>query len=198
MDSKGFTLVELMVVLALIGIIYALASPMGTLFQNDSAASYMNDFVASTRLARSHAITSNAPVTVCPMAAATQQIAEPECSGATNWEAGWVIFADSNGDGSITNGTAGDTSDDDTILRFYTALPNNFTLRTTRTRITFQSTGMAIGFNGTWTLCDPSRSLQIARGAIIPITGRTHLAVDSDNDRIRESDGTPLECPAPA
>ena len=199
MDNKGFTIVELMVVLALIGIMYALVTPMARLYQNDSAANLITEFVTNTRIARSQAITSTAPVTMCQMTQADQQSAEPECSADTSWEEGWVIFADTNGDGTITNGTPGNTADDDTIIRFHTALPPSFTLRSgATTRITFQNTGMTTNGLDTWTLCDPSKNLKIARAAIVRITGQARLAEDTDSppDNIRNGgDGNNLACP---
>lgn len=194
--EKGFTLVELMIVVALISITVALAAPMGRLYTSDNATSQLNEFVAHARFARSQAITSRVPVVLCPIAEADQHTDPVECAATTNYHIGWVVFSDSDGDGTIGNGTPG-TGDDDTILKFHEGLPVNYTLTSAAAQnLSFAPNGLSLASADTWTLCVPSRENEQARGAAVAISGRIMLAEDGpDADRIRETRAGNLNCP---
>jgi len=83
---SGFTLVELMVSLAVLAILLALAVPS---FQNATLGArlsgYANDLLASTQLARSEAIKRNAPVTLCRSTDGTT------CATTGSWHVGWIV-----------------------------------------------------------------------------------------------------------
>lgn len=99
----GFTLVEMLAVLAVSTILVALALPSfrGTMARAraaDTAAALQ----ASLELARSEAIRMNLPVTVCRSANAfaTTPTCSTGASGnytATDWAIGWVVFAKTGG-----------------------------------------------------------------------------------------------------
>ena len=82
----GFTLVELMVTLAVLAIGAAIAYPsfQGVLRSN-RVATATNDLIASLSLARSEAIRGSRDSGVCPSSDGT------ECEG--NWEAGVMVWA---------------------------------------------------------------------------------------------------------
>lgn len=106
--EHGFTLIELVITLALAAIILTFAVPnMRSFIQSNRFATQANDFIADLNYARSEAIRRRTPVSVCKSANPTS--ATPVCDGnATNgWQEGRVIFVDANGNGAID---AGDTS----------------------------------------------------------------------------------------
>lgn len=79
MQHKGFTLIELMVTLAVLAILLAIAAPSFSSFmlsQRIKTASF--DVIASLSYARSEAIKQNGSVTIAPV------------SG-TDWASGWTI-----------------------------------------------------------------------------------------------------------
>jgi type IV fimbrial biogenesis protein FimT len=84
---SGFTLVELMVTIAVVAVLLAIAVPS---FNNATLggklSSYANNFVASAHLARSEAIKRNAAVTLCVSTNGTS------CA-AGGWEQGWIVLA---------------------------------------------------------------------------------------------------------
>lgn len=108
--EHGFTLIELIITLALAAIILTFAVPnMRSVIQNNRFATQANDFIADLSYARSEAIRRRTPVSVCKTANPTS--ATPVCDGNVNngWQEGRVIFVDANGNGAIDPG--------DTLLR---------------------------------------------------------------------------------
>ncbi|MFZ5594347.1 MAG: GspH/FimT family pseudopilin [Pseudomonadota bacterium] len=91
----GFSLVELMVVLAIAAIIATIAVPsFRSTLQNNRLASQANDFVATLHLARGEAVKQGRRTTVCVSDNQTS------CSG-TDWAKGWLAWADTNGDAAM-------------------------------------------------------------------------------------------------
>lgn len=94
--SSGFTVVELMIVIAIVGILAAMAVPM---FEGYIARTQVNDQISALasdiRLARSEAIKRNVQVTLCPSDDADSDA--PTCAaaadGALGWAAGWIAYA---------------------------------------------------------------------------------------------------------
>jgi len=84
--AAGFTLVELMVTIAIAAILATLAIPaFNEAMLGSRLNSMTNSFIASAQLARSEAIKRNAPVTLCASSTGNG------CSG--TWADGWVVLA---------------------------------------------------------------------------------------------------------
>lgn len=84
--AAGFSIVELLVVVAIVGILTAFAVPMfGDVVQRTRVTAMANDLVASALRARSEAIKRNAVVSLCPTSAGSA------CEG-TNWSAGYLVW----------------------------------------------------------------------------------------------------------
>lgn len=109
-QHRGFTLLEALVVLALLGILSALAAPSYTgLRQRHQMQSQAEQFQASLMLARSEALRRQRRVTVCVRDAADG------CAQEGSWAQGWVVFVDAN------NSTTREP--DETVLQVHGALP---------------------------------------------------------------------------
>ena len=94
----GFTLIELMIAIALVAILLATAVPALDDFTNDARQTgAINDFIASIHLARNTAITTNSRVTMCASASGA------DCEF-TSWDSGWIVFGDLNSNGSLDGG----------------------------------------------------------------------------------------------
>jgi type IV fimbrial biogenesis protein FimT len=100
-SRQGFTLVELLVALSIAAILLTLAIPsMEDAALNAKLRSQANAFLGSLHLARSEAIKRNRRVVVCKSANGTSCVAD---GGTTDWRQGWIIFEDTNNNGSRSN-----------------------------------------------------------------------------------------------
>lgn len=82
---RGFTLIELMITLVIAAIVLTFAIPsFQTVFQNNRLATQANELVTAMNLARSEAIKTGQPVSVCASSNGTA------CVG--TWVQGWRVF----------------------------------------------------------------------------------------------------------
>lgn len=116
LHQPGFTLIELMVTLAVAGILLVVGVPSFKAFidANKLSAS-VNGFTADLLLTRGEAIKRNHRVTLCASANGTS------CATTGGWEQGRLIYADSNSNGAL------DSSD--TIVRVGSGFDGSLTLR---------------------------------------------------------------------
>lgn len=87
---RGFTLVELMVTLSVLGILTAIAIPSLTqLLANSRVVGAVNEYTAGINLARSTAVNTGLRVTLCAASG------PGTCIGSGNaWTSGWIVFID--------------------------------------------------------------------------------------------------------
>lgn len=87
--SHGFTMIELMVTLVLLGILVGVGIPsFNVIMVNSRTSGLANDLTSAINLARSEAVKRAEQVTVCPSDDATT------CSGA--WTDGWIAIVDAS------------------------------------------------------------------------------------------------------
>lgn len=162
--NKGYTLLEVMIALAIAGILLAVGVPGLTSFvKNNRMLAETNGLMTALKTGRSEAMTQRTNVTVCRTAN------NVNCGGTGD---NYIAFTDT--------GTAGEVDGTDTIL--LTNPISSETLIITYTEctgcvdlITFSSRGTAINSNGTLTVCD-DRGADYARGIIIEPIGRSSTA----------------------
>ena len=156
---QGFTIIELMVTLAIAAILVSLAAPsFKDIIQNNRMTTQYNELLASLSVARSEAIKRGEDVIALS-------------SNGNNWEDGWTVFVDTDGDGAPS---AAET------IRVGATLSGNNTLRFPRDRITYASSGLGSGLiTGTFTLCDDRGNAE-ARGLVVSATGRVRHAIAAD------------------
>jgi type IV fimbrial biogenesis protein FimT len=98
MRDRGFTLLEVLVVLALLAVLLSLAAPsLQGLRQKHQMQSQAEQLQASLLLARSEALRRQRRVTLCVRATAVD--AGEDCAPSGSWSQGWVVFVDGNDSG---------------------------------------------------------------------------------------------------
>lgn len=108
-QTSGFTLIELMVTIAIVAILAALAFPsFESSIRSNRVATMTNEMLASLALARTEAIRSTHVSGVCASA-------DGKTCGA-DWNQGWIVWTDSNVSGGFNAG--------DEIVRYTQAHAN--------------------------------------------------------------------------
>jgi len=131
--ARGFSLIELMVVVALVAILLVLAVPaFRNMIQINRVAGEVNSFSADLQYARSEAIQRGVPVSLCPSSDGAT------CLGTNTWHSGWIVFVDYNGSGTMQTG--------DVVLRPRAAWTggDTFVASPSTTAVTYGGQGFAI------------------------------------------------------
>ncbi len=168
-NCLGFTLVELMITVAIVGIVASIGVPsFQEMLHQNSASSLANELATSLNLARSEAIKRGAKVSVCKSGNVTAS--SPTCSSTASWQDGWLIFVDKD--------TAGTFDVSDTRLRVGQPSNSNAVISTDNTftnYVSYLSSGMSKGSglpNGSLDICVNG----VQRSIIINTTGRNRIS----------------------
>lgn len=166
--GNGFTLIELVITLAVVTILITSVAPsMAGLINDTRMATRVNVLVTTLAQARAKSVFSGHNAVICP---STDGIG---CNRSFHWESGWITFLDENADGA--------PDPDEQRLNHQQATRGGAILTTAaRTRITFRSSGTRLnpgssaGSNTTFTFCDP-RGPEHAVAVVLSNTGRPRI-----------------------
>ncbi|NVK54630.1 MAG: GspH/FimT family pseudopilin [Alteromonadaceae bacterium] len=179
MRQTGYTLIELMITIAVLSIVVGIVVPGARGFINHSLLSKeVNEISALSRLARFSAMEEQTNIVLCP----TTNYAQ--CG--TDWTQGKMAFVDLNGNG--------DRSTNETIIGATEALHSSVSVTAPGQSILFNRRG---GANVTTTLifCDETSDADKAMGLIINGYGKIAVAQDRNNDGTKEDHaGNALTC----
>jgi type IV fimbrial biogenesis protein FimT len=185
--NAGFTLIELIVTMALAAIILTIGVPsFRETLQNNHRATQTNEIISSFNIARSEAVKRGVQVRLCKSSdgATCNSTACDTGTGSNCWEQGWIVFADSNTNGSLDSGE---------IINVHSALGSNLTLRSGSAYtdwVAYAGNGTSSGngsassdtdSNRTFRICD-KRGVDQARFAVINITGRLTIRQKQSGD----------------
>lgn len=166
--QQGFTLIELMVAVAIAIIVIALSTPVSNIFKQNRVTSLEHEFVTSLNLARSAAVGTAASVSICRRDPNNANTCAAAGAGNARWEQGWIVFNDPNANGIIEAG--------ETILQQHDGLQAGYTLgEIARNVITYNASGLTPTSAGTWTLCDPAQDISFQRNINLSVTGRVTM-----------------------
>jgi type IV fimbrial biogenesis protein FimT len=175
-DSKGFTLLELMIIIGILGITLAIAAPgLGTMISNNRISSSASDFAAALQLAKAEAVARINPVIVCK-----KNTDSDGCVTTSDWSQGWIVFSDDNGNGGVD-------AADEAILLIHEALHEDISFGGSTTEvdssITFRPSGTSnVTSTGTLIICNNDLFDSSARGILVTITGRGSVMKASDTE----------------
>lgn len=172
--SRGLTLPEVVVTLAVVAILLAIALPgFGDLLAARRIDAAAARFHAHINRGRSEAILRGRRVIACP----TRD--REHCLADGIWHTGWMLFVDRNADR--------EHQADEPILEQSDPLERvRMVTSRMRRRIVLFPNGLTRGSNGTYTFCDANGSAA-PLAVIIANSGRARRA------RVR-GDGSPLDC----
>lgn len=168
--SRGISLIESLVVLSILGVLIAIASPsLSDIIRNGRLSSQNSQMLYSLNLARSEAVKRMLPVVVC------RGSTTAGCDGAGAWEGGWIVFADLNGDGNYAAG--------DELLEVNGGLYSGFTLHSTPSIpgfVRFDANGgsSVSSVDSRFILCKDGRE-DWARFVIVTPAGRIRRGIDN-------------------
>lgn len=188
---KGFTLVELMVTVSVLGILIALAAPsFQSLIERVRIEGQVNKLKNDMSYARTEAMRTGQTVHICKRAGTSTTACGT--GSLNNWEQGWLIFADL----STPPNNRIDTGE--TALRIGDPLSNNtvaFSLTNTLAQNGFGFTAQGLP-TGTGTACIafcPNSACDIAnknnRYLVLNRIGRLRILTEDDSRSL-------LSCPA--
>lgn len=169
-NDSGFSLIELLAVVALVGIVLAMGIPAFNQFTLNSRITYAyNGILGSLNYARNTAVTINSNIEICPKTSAFT------CNNVKQWEFGWVSAQ------SATDYTR--VSEDYSEHVTVRAYDSNGDPVTT---LTFDNQGYPNTSPVTFVVCVPALGANLAKAITVNNVGRTQMAYDQDGDNIPE------------
>lgn len=180
--ASGFTLLEVLVVVAIVGILSAYAVPNFMQSMNRaSVTAQTSAFASAIRVARTEAIRRGRMVTLCR--SDNPEAAAPACAanagGALGWASGWVIFEDSDPAG--TRGTI--DAPNETVINVQAPFNGSGGFADQGANgnavISFSPSGMPFGVIGRTLLALPNQEnaaeSRLARTVTLSATGRVTI-----------------------
>ncbi len=171
--ARGFTLVELMIGIAVLALLLALGVPSFiNLTRNNRLITQTNELVTAMSLARSESIKRGLPVSVCVSSNQT------DCdTGTPDWADGWIMFTDA--------GSPGELDGTDELLQVGQATSNGFA-------VTEMETGAAYVQFTPSGLVNPAAARRLEIEWSADPTGRTRCISIAVGGRINTTQGA---CP---
>lgn len=188
--TRGFTLVELMITVAVAAILAAIAWPSFRDFLHRNAVTAQaNQVLASLQYARNEAVSRRYPTAVCASTAGTS------CDGGSTFEDGWMVWRDSS-----LSGTPSYSASADELLRV-TQAQSGVSIRsfggTGTGLVAFDQRGQVIGATGVTNIviCAKSKSSDTIGTSTSTVTGE-YVRIDSSGRITVQSLSAGADCNA--
>ncbi len=164
--SRGFTLVELLMVLAIVAVLSTLAVPaFGAFIGRTQARTARNVLETSLNQARIAAVNHGGHVVVCPSLDAAH------CARATTWHQGWILYVDLDHDRV--------RADHEPLLAVGQVHARGVAIVSSSGRLVldYRPDGSASGTNLTLTVCDRQSGAGGASTVVVSPSGRVRRGV---------------------
>ncbi|MEH6616959.1 MAG: GspH/FimT family pseudopilin [Porticoccus sp.] len=172
--KKGFTLVELLITIALVAVISALAVPsFQILIKKHKISLEARRVLTTLHFTRMEAIKRNSLVSLCPSSDGL------DCSPDLNWMDGWIVFSDRGKRGELDHVL-------DRVIRVGDPAKKGNILYTTKHHKWFgyQPDGHSVGSSGSgntsFIICSPGGGIEGQR-VVVSLTGRPRVAAGIGN-----------------
>jgi len=171
-NNKGFTLVEMMITVAIAAILLTVAVPsFQTLIENNRLATNVNSFIAMLQYAKTEAVKRNATVSLCAGNPNNGCACGPGAGCDANWKNGYMIFTDPNVNCTVDQG--------DQTLQFREGIKGDYTI-TANGCLTFRSLGN-LSTNIRISICTSNLTVDNIRNIVINPVGRPHVQKRTGN-----------------
>lgn len=158
--QRGFTLMELMFAITILGILLGLGAPsFARMARENRITTLTNDVVTTFAMARSEASRRGVPVAVCASADGAN------CTGDADFSVGWILFTDDLGN-------AGEVDAGDEVLDVAAALPETYTLDADEAFIRFFPNGLTTPAGDKTFQLQNTQNLELVRCMTISGIGR--------------------------
>lgn len=178
--QQGLTLLEMMIVLALLGIVLGLAVPSAThIVEKHRMAAQLNYMSSVIQYTRFQAIDKHIVATLCPSP-------DLHTCDVNNWNQPKILFADVNHN---------DVRDaNEPLLHATPRMPNGVFMFGPRNIVRFYEDG-TIGTPASILLCPKRPKQSLNRALFVSLQGRVRPSTDSNDDDIHErGNGKALVC----
>ena len=162
-QQQGFSLLELLVSLAIFSILMSIMMPaMSSMIAQNKVTATLNSFVSKFHVARSNAISSGIHTIVCPSRD------QSSCDNSFDWSDGLIVFADRNNDRQ--------RDEDEPLIHVWSTNEDDIQIlsSTGRRKTIYHADGRTPGTNLTLRFCPQSESAD-ARAIVISNNGRLRL-----------------------
>jgi len=180
--SRAFTLIELMVTVAIAAILLGIAVPSFNDFIQKRAVNLKTVEVrGALELARGLAISQRQTWKVCTVDALNSCVLKDGVR--------LIVFRDDNSNNALD---VGESLHADVALN---ALDLKLSVGLGQTSLAFRGSGEAL-LGGNFEICSENSSFDFGRRAIVFISGRIRLSSDSDADGYDDTGGVKIQCPS--
>jgi type IV fimbrial biogenesis protein FimT len=166
--QRGFTLIELMITIAVLAILLGIAIPaFNEIVRSNQIAAQSNSVMSALALARSEAVKRGVRVSLCSADSSSPNASN--CSTAPNWDSGWIVFSDDFG------AVPGAIDASDVILQRWPAMSNGTNVASADFAVTFARSGRA-EFQRSFTVSKVGCGQNQRRTITVDLSGRVSLA----------------------